>query len=197
MPIAPKLLPRCTILDIRGTHGSGKSFLVHRMLQEYGNEPILEGKIVLGHKMPKINGVCVGPYTKVCGGCDAINLVQDASDRVLLWSRQFTTVVLEGIRVSHTFQRYHDLATSLKSDGHLYKFLFLDTPLELCIERVKSRRLARGNEKPFDPRNVISDYESIFKRTRSKCVAAGHDVIVVPWQTAWDSLKNIVEQDRA
>ena len=194
MPIAPKMQQNCcTIFDIRGTHGSGKSYLVHRMLQEYGNEPILEGKVVLGHKMPKINGVCVGPYTKVCGGCDAINLVEEASRRILLWSQQFIVAIMEGIRVAHTFQRYSDLAKQLESSGHKYKFLFLDTPLEVCIERVKARRLARGNEKPLDPKNVISDHKSIFERVRGKCIAAGHDVTILPWQNAWETVKGIIE----
>ena len=195
MPIAPKMLMKCTILDIRGTHGSGKSYLVHRMLQEYGNEPILDGKTVLGHRMPKINGVCVGPYTKVCGGCDAINKVEEASRRLLLWSQQLITgiIVLEGIRVAHTFQRYSDLAKQLELQGHEYKFLFLDTPLEVCIERVKTRRLARGNGKPLDPRNVIKDHESIFERVRGKYIAAGRDVTVLHYQTAWEDLKEIIE----
>ena len=196
MPIAPKMLMKCTILDIRGTHGSGKSYLVHRMLQEYGNEPILDGKTVLGHRMPKINGVCVGPYTKVCGGCDAINKVEEASRRLLLWSQQLITgiIVLEGIRVAHTFQRYSDLAKQLELQGHEYKFLFLDTPLEVCIERVKTRRIARGNEKLLNPSNIIKDYHNIFERVRAKCVAAGLDVTILPWQTAWETLKGIVEQ---
>ena len=197
MPIAPKMQQhRCTILDIRASHGGGKSWLVHRMLQEYGNEPILDGKTVLGHKMPKINGVAVGPYTKVCGGCDAINLVEEASRRVILWSQQFITgiIVFEGIRVAHTFQRYHDLAHRLESEGHKYKFLFLDTPLEVCIERVKARRLARGNEKPLDPKNIAKDYHNIWERVRGKCVVAGLDVTILPWQNAWETMKRIVEQ---
>ena len=37
-------------------------------------------------------------------------------------------------------------------------YAFLDTPENLCIERVKQRRLNAGNEKEFNPKNLIDKF---------------------------------------
>jgi thymidylate kinase len=35
-----------------------------------------------------------------------------------------------------------------------FAFAFLDTPLSTCISRVRKRRKAAGNTKPFNPENT-------------------------------------------
>jgi hypothetical protein len=171
-----------TVLDIRATHGGGKSWIIHNLLATFGNEPIEDNGVVLGHAMPKLRAVVVGPYTKVCGGCDAINKVEEATRRLELFLQTYKAVFMEGIRVAHTFQRYSDLAKELEAQGIHYKFLFLDTPLETCVQRVLARRQARGDTRPFDPKNVHHDYKAIWERCRQKCLNAGHRVVIVPWQ---------------
>lgn len=194
MPIAAKNKQVvCTILDVRGTHGSGKSWLLHQALKQYTNTPILtEDREHLGYRLHEINGIVVGKYATACGGCDGVGSAVEVVRRVKLFVEQAKVVLLEGILVAHTFQRYSDLAKDLEGQSCRYHFLFLDTPLEICIERVKSRRLAAGNSKPFNPRNVEHDYHAIWDRVRPKCLAAGHNVTVLPWQNAWETLQRIL-----
>jgi len=141
------------IFNIRGTNGSGKSHIVHRLLKKYDHETILEGEKVIGYYLPDLDLHVVGAYQTVCGGCDRIA----DQDRVEELVREFTCghVLFEGLLVSHTFQRWADLFEELGVETHV---LFLDTPMEECIERVKQRRLAQGNEKPYDPKNLIKDW---------------------------------------
>ncbi len=174
------------VFDLRGTHGSGKSYVVHTLLRRYGNRPLLgqeNGKgrpEVLGHYMPRLGLAAVGPYTKVCGGCDAVRTQDEVCGRVRSFSQEYGKVILEGILVAHTYSRYLALAREMRD----YTFLFLDTPLEVCIERVKARRLERGNAKPLDPRNVIRDHERVHNVLPGLFREAGLRVVVLPWRDA-------------
>jgi hypothetical protein len=54
---------------------------------------------------------------------------------------------------------------------------FLDTPLDTCIERVKQRRLERGNDKPFDPnRTLVKDYKAV-RQARDNAITQGFRVV--------------------
>ena len=174
------------ILNIRGTHGSGKSWLVHQLLSE-GSEPIADDYgNCLGYELPWCNGSVVGRYTNVCGGCDGIKTADEVVARVKRFNQEYEHVVFEGILVSHTFKRYSDLAKELDD----YWFLFLDTPLEVCIARVEARRKARGCTKPLDPKNIIKDYHNVWERVQQKCRNSKYLVKVLNWQ---DPLLEVLE----
>lgn len=169
------------ILNIRGTHGSGKSWIVHKLLTE--------GSVQLddqGHWIQRWDCGVVGRYSNICGGCDGIKTANEVVRRVKSFSGMFQHVVFEGILVSHTFKRYSDLAFELPD----FWFLFLDTPLATCLARVKARRLERGNKKPFDPKNVIKDYYNIWKNVRRKCLGSGHNVKILNWM---DPMPRVLE----
>lgn len=166
------------ILDVRGTHGSGKSSIVHSLLKTYEHEPILsdEDKI-LGYYIPELDCAIVGRYSNQCGGCDGIKSAKEVCDRVVEFSSKYKNVILEGILVSHTFSRYNELAVQLEDKN--YKFLFLDTPLETCIDRVKKRRELKGNTKELNPKNITKDWHNIWLKVRSKMVESGRTVVVL------------------
>jgi len=160
------------ILDIRGTHGSGKSWVVHSLLKPHTREAIKEDGIQLGYWLKELDTVVVGKYETDCGGCDGIKTADEVVRRVRKFASdpRFRNVVLEGILVSHSFKRYSQLALEIPD----YKFLFLDTPLDVCISRVRSRRQAGGNSKPLDPKHLTKDWHAIWERIRVKCLEAGH-----------------------
>lgn len=164
------------ILDIRGTHGSGKSWIVHQLLKKFGNKEILDKeKKVIGHYMPKIDAGAVGKYTTVCGGCDTIKTADETNRRVIKFSLKYSHVILEGIQVAHTFERYNQLAQQLGD----YYFLFLDTPREVCIQRVEARRKAQGNDKPLSLKHLNLDYKRCWEQLPYKFKAAGRNVVVL------------------
>jgi thymidylate kinase len=72
-------------------------------------------------------------------------------------------------------------------------YAFLNTPLELCIERVKQRRLTAGNEKPFNPKNLVDKFDSVvncYKNLR----AAGYDVRLIDYTDPHPQLMSIIEE---
>jgi hypothetical protein len=166
------------VIDIRGTHGSGKSYIMHTLLAKYSNEPIVKKDEHLGYYLQEINAAIIGKYETVTGGCDGIYSPEEVVRRVKKFNKKFKYVLLEGIMVSHTFKRYSKLATKIDD----YRFLFLNTSIRKCIQRVNSRRKKKGNIKTFDPKNLIKDHKQIWKRTRLKCIEAGHYVREVSWK---------------
>lgn len=177
--------------DIRGTHGSGKSWVAHHLLQVFPHRPILsEEEVHLGYEVPELSTAVVGKYKTTCGGCDGVGSGDEVVRRVKLFSQEYRHVLLEGILVAHTFGRYSALATDLKEYG--YHFLFLDTPLAVCIHRVERRRKEKGNEKPLNPKNLINDWHCIWEKVRAKCTEAGHSVHVVDWRNPFPAVLELL-----
>jgi hypothetical protein len=178
------------IFDIRGTHGSGKSWIVWQLLSRPGVIPIAEGTTHLGYYVPDLKMAVVGKYASPCGGCDQVGSADEIVRRIKLFASKYKRVVLEGILVSHTFSRYSRLALELGNDD--YHFLFLDTPLASCIARVRSRRKERGDKRPFNPHNVIHDHKQIWTNTRKRCIVAGHSVIEIDWLDPLPQVLNLI-----
>ncbi|KKN70619.1 hypothetical protein LCGC14_0428920 [marine sediment metagenome] len=166
-----------TVLDIRGTHGSGKSWIMHWLLKEYDHVDIVDDTGHIGYHLIEFDAALLGKYKTDCGGCDSIKTADEVVHRVRLFAKQYRHVLLEGILVSHTFKRYSDLANELSEYG--YVFFFLNTSLKKCIARVQSRRFRKGNVKPFNPTHLTHDWRQIWRNVRKKCTAAGHDVVVL------------------
>lgn len=177
------------VVDIRGTHGSGKSWLVHQVLDHYGKKEIKEDGKVIGYELKTIDGAVLGKYNNVCGGCDGIKTADRVVELARRFSKEYTLVIMEGILVSHTYQRYHELALELDD----YTFCFLDTPKKICIQRTKQRRKEKGNTKPFNPKNLLHDWNQIWVRTRQKMIDSEHTVVVLPWQDPLPDLLEIIE----
>ncbi len=148
------------IINIRGTHGSGKSTVVHQLIERYSASAVGDNpKKPIGYRMNTPFGGLhvVGSYRTACGGCDGIQpyariwpLVVEAAT----WGH----VVFEGALVSSS---YGSIGRSSEVYGDDFVFAILDTPLEVCIERIRKRREAKGNMKPLDPKNTASKYKSV------------------------------------
>jgi len=163
------------IFDIRGTHGSGKSWIVHQLLKKFDFEPVEQLGIHLGYYSQQLDTGILGKYRNICGGCDGIKSADEVCRRVRLFKEKYHHTILEGILVSHTFKRYHELAEELGD----YTFLFLDTPEEVCIARVRKRRFHAGRTKPFNPFHLKNDYRQIWTNVRVKMGEAGHNIVVL------------------
>jgi hypothetical protein len=126
------------IINIRGTHGSGKSHIVRRIIKRYNAVPEsffpqkTRGK-------PKIRGYqctvfgselfIVGSYETTCGGCDGIQPYN------LIWP----------------------IVEEYASRGHVV----FEGALVICLDRIRQRRASKGNTKPLDPKNTASKYNNI------------------------------------
>ena len=147
------------IVNLRGCNGSGKTHAVRTFLELLPNEAIGgKPKKPAGYRVDASSwGITipifvVGSYENTCGGLDGISTQQETSDRIVRAS-EFGHVLAEGLLVSKSGPNGHTMPI-LRDHGAI--LAFLDTPWEVCLERVLARRAAAGNDKPFDPDKTMS-----------------------------------------
>ena len=176
---------RGRIINVRGTSGSGKTTAIRELMAQYvpGGTQTLYGESVTkpeGYRLVSMDEslaplYVVGSYENVCGGCDQIKTQDEICDRVRRYSL-LGDVVLEGLLMSHVYGRWAALADELQTS---FIFAFLDTPEELCVQRVKDRRAARAEAKgvvlePLNETNTRQKWKDN-RRTYEKFRSSGHD----------------------
>lgn len=170
-----------TIVSLRGTHGSGKSSVVAKILAKYGSTSVLnpyKPKKPLGYHVELPTGLLfvVGSYTTACGGCDAIQPYADIWPRIEEAADAGDHVLFEGALVSSS---YGNIGRSSEKYGNDMVFAFLDTPLATCLERIKQRRAAKGNDKPLDPANTEFKFNSVNKSIEKIRSEFGRRVVII------------------
>jgi adenylate kinase family enzyme len=150
-PGAPK------VFNIRGTSGSGKTTLVYNLLLNptFCFREILSKGKVLGYHSKKLNFFVVGKYNTPTGGCDSIQDTTTVISRVKSVLKKGSHVLYEGLMLSG--MSGSQLELSSKNDFYA---LILNTPFEVCLGRVKKRRLARGETKPLNPENTRTKFNA-------------------------------------
>lgn len=158
---------KTTVVNIRGTHGSGKSTVVRRVLELLGDQV---PEHVDGRTRP-ISYLChsgrlrvLGHYETPTGGCDTISKSEKTYELMRVSTLSGVNVLFEGILAQHSTGRLVELIKSTTDVD--YKIVVLSTSLEECIASVKKRRDDRGVVGDFDPRNVTREYKSVLSSTR-------------------------------
>ena len=98
-----------------------------------------------------------------CGGLDSSFSYGGAADDLLLCIDKLAGqghVICEGVIAitSYGFGRVTRFADKLKRKGHQMIFARIDTPAEVCVARVRQRRLEAGNVKAFNPDGLLHKY---------------------------------------
>ena len=185
-----------TVVAIKGTNGSGKSTVVRELIARLGKQSILRvNSKEAGYRCKYKDGslFVLGKYkTAACGGLDSSFSYGGAADDLLLCIDRLAPqghVVCEGVIAitSYGHDRMTRFADKLKRRGHRMIFAHINTPAELCVERVRQRRLEAGNPKPFNPKKLLAKYESILK-SQEKLKAAGCDARILPHEEPLQSL---------
>ena len=183
------------ILRIAGTFGSGKTTAA-RQFMEYPTTELQRSGKIQGYTVDANAAAItqpiyiIGKYDNVCGGTDAIKTQADVAERILL-AHPYGHVVYEGALVSASglagavTQAVHPTACDV--------YAFLDTPLETCIERVKQRRKAAGNDKEFDPVNLVDKFKSVVNCYKN-LKAAGFDVRLIDHTDPHPQLIGILQE---
>lgn len=137
------------IINVRGTHGSGKSTLVRKVLERLraSEVPMVVprdyGKLPLGYVFVEQGVAVFGSYEgDVGGGTDNITKVEATYDAVSKAASRGYHVIFEGILAQHSTPRLIQLADTYKS----VTVLQLSTSYDECVRGVEDRRAARGGD---------------------------------------------------
>jgi adenylate kinase family enzyme len=145
------------IIKLHGTSGSGKTSVARGLMEMAG--PITEIRnqsgswpeaYMFGLKDVSRPVIVLGPYVSACGGLDCVPNVDDHM-RMIKTYASHGNVFYESLLGSEYYGRIGKF-TEQYGDEHV--FAFLDTPIEVCIERVKKRREEAGNKKPLNEANT-------------------------------------------
>lgn len=180
------------ILNIRGTHGSGKSTIALELLKKSPHKALGAGRRPEGYEL-SVPGIArrlylVGPYATACGGCDAIQPYDLIWPRVLAYARK-GHVLFEGALVSCSVGNIGRAMASRKD----CVVGFLDTPLEECLRRIQARRTARGDERPFKPRNTAVKYQAV-ERSRPKLEELGLRCVTISHKRATPQVMRLLQE---
>lgn len=185
------------IVSLRGTSGSGKSTVAFTLLKNHPYEEIIGGdNKVKGYIIDaSASGVkspitLIGPYKTVCGGCDGVPTQQEAADRAVHY-HQKGHVLMEGLLASAAGPKGAVTAT-IHETGEAV-FAIMDTPVDVCIERVKARRLARGDEREFNPKNTKDKHTQTMSTAKS-LHSLGYDVRAIDHTNAYEEVMNIFRE---
>lgn len=183
-----------TIINVRGPSGSGKTTLVRTYMNQYDPQPLFEKEgetKPIGHYLN--NGVIViGFYNKTSktGGCDTINSVAEIERLVERAVELGSDVLYEGYMYSTIWHNVKELQERLATNGDHLKLIYMDTPPELSIERIKMR----NGGKPFKEENCYAKYR-IMQRQIQKAKDEGFDFALIrPEDNGIAILESILEQ---
>jgi hypothetical protein len=152
------------IISVRGTHGSGKSTVVRRVMDFFPlREEVMRpgrrrpmGYILSQHNSQKRVAV-LGHYETPCGGCDSIPVVEDMYDFAREYARGGADILLEGILAQH-----YALKKFLTFSEFGMTVLVLNTPLEQCIADTLARRGETTDERKAKITETIkSEYRNV------------------------------------
>lgn len=189
------------IVQVQGTSGAGKSTLARALMSwvtEHGGEaaPVVDGAArILGYKcvLPRRKTIyLVGKYSTPCGGCDQVGSSAEVLRRVRMWARG-GSVVFEGLLLSGG---QGSLGRAMLKYGRGFAYAFLDTPLEVCLQRVQGRRDKRarrtGREaKPLNPKNTTAKWGAC-QRFVEKARGLGYRVEVLPYRAPLPGLLKLL-----
>ena len=149
------------IVSLRGCSGAGKSTVATSIMNTFPTQTILDASNkIYGYKVDIPNKqypvFIIGKYNTPCGGCDSISTQQEIVDRVTACYNQGGNVLFESLLASGGYGTVGKLSEDIPE----YTFATLDTPLDVCLERVKQRRAAKGNHEPLNPKNTESKFGS-------------------------------------
>src|SRR5579883_353659 len=157
------------IVNVRGTNGSGKSQVIRNLIGGGKRAPFYG---LLGYRQPeayRLDGLgldqslfVLGPYQTNTGGCDCVH-PYDLITSLLNKYEPAGHVIFEGSLISDNYGRIGEWLTKRGRESIV---AFLDTPLELCLQRLRARTEGAGEK------NVERRFEAI-ARVRQRSVTEG------------------------
>jgi len=194
------------IFNIRGTSGSGKTHLVRQFVEHYGGTEITADGRLWGYRMFGDRLRVLGRYDRAIkgGGVDNItsalmkryaagggtgNSMDAVETQVRKWASAGRHVIFEGLIVTSVWGRWVRLAAELP-----VHFLFLDTPLEVCLERTISRngRVPKG---AAEGKGSLHEKHRRSQIQRQRATAAGLRFDILDHTRAFEQLVAVLRRE--
>lgn len=176
------------LLNVRGTHGSGKTFISHELIRQYSGSPRVEPEY-MGEKHfvePNVHElpgdlIIAGRYKSGMDGIFPQTIIED----IIRYWAPHEFVIWENVMISANVGRWCVLSKELEPINHNV-WLYLDTPLQVCIDRMFARRREAREEKGFNHRQEDNEVKldvlaGHWRRCRRSAVRALRDGIDVRW----------------
>lgn len=177
------------IINIRGTNGSGKTTLVRQLL---GADPLPVDLVsypaptkkdpkrfrwVEGYGSRDHDFLAVGSYRQGCGGMDTIPSF-DLQQQAVAQAASFTpvrikNVLCEGVLASTVAGSWLTFFEAMQKRDYPVLVAYLDTPVELCLERITARQIAAKGTAREIKVDQVRDKVRAITATRDKFDAAG------------------------
>lgn len=194
-----------TVVLLRGTNGSGKTYIAQTIMQEMRarapHEVITLPPDGVKRKRDTVIGYCwhnskvtvMGRYETATGGCDSLNWSGAANDLEAHLVAEHEAgkrhVFMEGLIISSW--GIERLKRVQLATGALH-IIDLDTSLDMCIDSVHLRRGRVGNSSPLNETNLRLKYRSI-ETSRVAIKREGLRLEQLPRDAALDRVRQLLE----
>jgi thymidylate kinase len=197
------------IINIRGTNGSGKTTLARSLIGADAKPVDLVWYDDPTKKDPtrrsSVEGwgkpggfLAVGSYRVGCGGMDTIPSFDLQQKAVLRAATDFPFklmppkhVICEGVLASTVAGSWLQFLQSMENVDGLKRpvclVAYLDTPLELCLERIRGRQEKAGKVREIKV-DLVKDKIKAINATRAKMEAAGIATVLLRHGSAQQDL---------
>lgn len=206
------------IINIRGTNGSGKTFLTRQLI---GPEPaqldLVNYQTPLkagGFREKFVEGwggtdfLAIGSYKQGCGGMDTIpnfQLQQQAVAVAATWVKNGKpitgehpeNIICEGVLASTVAGSWLEFFSRMQTEGWPVIVAYLDTPLELCLERITARQIAAKGEAREIKVDLVKNKIKAIEATRDKFKDAGILTVTLRHEQALKDLQEAIQYGRA
>ena len=196
------------IINIRGTNGSGKTTLARALItpqaqpvdlvwydnptkRDPGRRSSVEGWGTSGGYL------AVGKYSTGCGGMDTIKTFDLQQQAVMAATRLPGSprhVICEGVLASTVAGSWLEFFKQQEAQGHRVLVAYLDTPLELCLERIRERQRATDRGEREIKEDLVADKIKSIKATRSKMEFAGIPTVLLRHDQAVEDLWDKIDE---
>ncbi len=194
------------IINIRGCNGSGKSWIIRRMMKKSNATPIyadpepgrLIGRVIGYRGNYKGDPVYfVGSYVTMSGGADYVMKHFGGLDDVCDIVRKFAGkghVFFEGFIVSGLFRRFYELSQELGG----ITWCYIDTPLEVCYERIEARNknktAASGRIRGSSGTKHVEKKFIATEATRKKFESEGEETVIIDYRKPMHAIYQLLQR---